>query len=173
MPSPFKPRVLTEADAKRLLEKGPIRGYVPTVSYKGRDLRERELTLVPQGQASKVVGQRRWNPRAMAPEPVPEQLIRQLKDVPAMPRREARERFKVLVQKLVQDALPSYRRLGYPVWPSSVQAELTALGWKQGDPKLWEQVESLARYYIERGARMQKEQDDRQTSIGWHGHLSA
>ena len=167
-------RVISEAEARRLLEKGPIRGYVPTVSRYGRDLRERELTLVPQGRSAKVVGQKRWNPQAVANEPTQEQLVRQLKeDLPALPRREAPERFRVLIQKLVKDALPSYRRLGYPVWPSSVQAELTALGWKQGDPKLWEQVESLARYYIERGARMQKEQDDRQTSIGWHGHLSA
>jgi len=167
-------RVISEAEARRLLERGPIRGYVPTVSYSGRDLRERELTLVPQERSAKVVGQRKWNPRATANEPTPEQLVRQLKeDVPVMPRREAPERFKVLVQKLVQDALPSYRRFGYPVWPSSVQTELKTLGWKEGDPKLWEQVESLARYYIERGARMQKEQDDRQTSIGWHGHLSA
>ena len=167
-------RVLSEVEAKRLLEKGPIRGYVPTVSRYGRDLQERELTLVPQERSAKVVGQKRWNPNARANEPVPDQLVRQLKEnLPPMPRREPRERYRVLIQKLVQDALPSYRRLGYPVWPYSVQQELKALGWKEGDPKLWEQVESLARYYIERGARMQKEQDDRQTSIGWHGHLSA
>ena len=169
----MKNRVISEAEAKRLLEKGPIRGYVPTVSYKGRALRERELTLVPQDRADKVVGEKRWNPRAMAPEPVPDQLLRQLRDVPAMPRREPRERFKVLVAKLVQDALPSYRRLGYPVWPVSVQQELKALGWREGDPKLWEQVESLARSYIERGARMQAEQDSHKVSRGWHGHLSA
>jgi hypothetical protein len=93
--------------------------------------------------------------------------------LPAIQRREARERFHVMRDKILADAERSYKTFGYVIWPKSIQDELTALGWKAGNPNFKAQVEDLARKYVEEGARKQAAKDQRKVSLDWHGHLSA
>ncbi len=85
-------------------------------------------------------------------------MIRSLEDrLPPIIRRTPRERFLSLSRTLLAEGMRTHRVLGYPVWPRSVQDELRAMGWKEGNPDLAGQVEALARRYIERGSRRQQE----------------
>jgi len=106
--------------------------------------------------------------------PTEEQMRAELSvGLPDVVRRSARERYRVLVRMLFDEGQRSYEMFGYPVWPKSIQAELKALGWKEGNPNLEGQVEALARKYIEEGARIQKAKDDRKVALDWSGHYSA
>lgn len=126
--------------------------------------------LIDWRQAS-VTPDKRWR---RLPAPSPEQMKAELtKDLPPVVRREARERFKVLVNRLYEDGLKTYQAHGYPVWPKSIQDELAVLGWQIGNPDLRGQVEALARKYVEEGARKQREKDQKKSVLDWHGHATA
>lgn len=113
---------------------------------------------------------------------VEDQLIKKLHTgLPEVRRRAHQERFRSMFNRLAQVALDSYRRVGYVAWPASIEAELKILGWTTGDPKLeayggeqkvFKQVEELTRLYIERGSNKQKVQDQRKTTLDWHGHYA-
>ncbi len=154
----------TLADLARIAREQGERGRVATARG-----------LIPW-QRSSVKGRSGTGQRAMRrlPAPTPEQMKAELsKDLPPVIRREARERYRVLANRLYADGLKSYELFGYPVWPKSVQDELRAFGWKEGNPDLWGQVEALARKYVEEGAHKQKEKDQKKSSLDWHGHLTA
>lgn len=152
-------RTTTIGDLNRIAAERGTRGRVATA--KG---------LIPWQQGS-VTPDRKWR---RLPSPSPEQMKAELsRDLPPVVRREARERYKVLVNRLFADGMKSYETFGYPVWPKSIQEELRVLGWKTGNPDLRGQVEALAKKYIEEGARKQRAKDAHKTALDWHGHTSA
>jgi len=108
------------------------------------------------------------------PAPTEEQMRAELTaDLPPPIRRSARDRYRVLVNRLFAEGQRTYAQFGYPVWPKSIQDELKTLGWTEGNPNLQGQVEALARKYIEEGARIQKEKDSKKVTLDWSGHYSA
>lgn len=158
-----------DAEVAKVLAREGVRGMVPIVQASGQNLDQRELQLVPWQRSARPKG--RWN---LKDTPIPQDMVRRMHEgLPPIIRRTPRERYKVLIDRLVADGLKSYRAYGYPVWPKSVQDDLKALGWKEGDPRLYEQVEALARKYIEEGAQKQRAKDARKSTLDWHGHLSA
>lgn len=126
-------------------------------------------------QRSTLVGRSGTGPRDSRRVPVSDAAMKAAltADLPPVVRREARERYRVLVNRLYADGLRSYELFGYPVWPKSIADELRAFGWKEGNPDLWGQVETLARRYVEQGAHKQRESDQRKTTLDYHGHLTA
>jgi len=93
--------------------------------------------------------------------------------LPVVVRRSARQRYEVLLKQLIDQGLATYKLHGYAVWPRSVQDDLRALGWKDGDPGFLAQAEALASHYIEKWSHVQKEKDQRRSTLDWHGHLNA
>jgi len=158
-----------DEQVRKVLAREGVRGMVPIVQASGHDLTERELQLVPWQRSARPNG--KWR---LPETPVPTDMVQRMHaGLPPVIRRTARERYKVLIDRLVADGMKTYRAYGYPVWPKSVQDDLKALGWKEGDPRFYDQVEALARKYIEEGANKQREKDAKVTSREWHGHLSA
>jgi hypothetical protein len=92
---------------------------------------------------------------------------------PAEVRRHARVRYQELLRRLWSDANLHFYKDGEIRWPKSIEDEIAVLGIAQGKPNLAAQVESLARRFIERGAREQQAQDQKRITADWHGHLSA
>ena len=116
---------------------------------------------------------RYWNPEVSRPSPAGHLVAKLNEGLPAVVRRTPRQRYDVLLQRLVQDGLKSYKAFGRVEWPKSIQDELRVLGWKDGDPNFWGQAEALARKFIEEGANIQRAKDQRKVTLDWHGHLSA
>jgi hypothetical protein len=156
--------------------KEPIRGFIPQVQRRGHDLSERTVRLIPWHQSARISengGPERWNPRVFAEaSPVPRHMVEQMQaGLPPMIRRTSRERYQVLIDRLVADGLRSYRIHGYPVWPKSIADELRIAGWKEGDPDLWGQVEALAKRFIVKAEHKQKESDRHKVVSDWHSHF--
>jgi hypothetical protein len=149
----------TLKDLALIAEKQGQRGTVATA--KG---------LIPWQQGS-VTPDRKWR---RLPAPTTEQMQAELrKDLPPIVRREARVRFAAIRDRLLADAERSYSVTGRVVWPKSMQDELTALGWKVGNPNFRAQVEDLARKYVEEGARKQRAKDQHKVTLDWSGHTTA
>lgn len=92
--------------------------------------------------------------------------------LPEVKRRTAQERFRVLFERLVEQGMTSYRAHGYPVWPRSIQAKLTALGWKPNDPDVYGQCRALAEQLFIEAGHKQAAKDRKRTTAGWHGHAN-
>lgn len=165
----------TPRDLWRLaMGKGGRRGYV--AASDGSTAGQLHYT-----KAGEVHG--KWNDHVPhETQKVEERLIqRLLSEVPATRRRTHEERYRSMFNRLATTALESYRRVGYVAWPRSIETELKTLGWTTGDPKLeayggeqkvYKQVEELTRLYIERGSNKQKTQDQRKSTLDWHGHYA-
>jgi len=155
---------------------GVILGAIPATEFAGADLSQRREVIVPMRDAGRIDpgDGARWN-REHRPNQtyrVPDSVVAKMHEgLPPVIRRTPRQRYKVLVDRLVQDGLKSYKAVGYPVWPKSIQDELKTLGWKEGDPRLYEQVEALATKMIVAGENKQREKDARKVTRDWHGHF--
>lgn len=105
-------------------------------------------------------------------EYVTEQEMRRVleADLPPIIRRTPRERYLALLQRLRTEAEKSVQLHGRVIWPASLQAELTALGWRAGNPDLAGQVEALARRMFEKAAHQQADSDRSKVTRDWHGH---
>lgn len=155
------PRTTTIADLNRIARERGQRGKVATAeglidhteaAFKGR------------------AGSGKQKLRQFA-DPTPEQMKAELSaELPAIIRRTPRERFLVLLARLRAEAEKSVALHGRVIWPASLQAELTAMGWRAGNPDLAGQVEALARRMFEKAAHQQNESDAGKTVRDWHGH---
>lgn len=94
---------------------------------------------------------------------------RTFEDAPVV-RRTPRARFEQVLQTLITDAREQFQRTGYIAWPQSIVAELKAMGWKEGKPDMWNEVELLARKYIEEGANKAKATNSKFVTTPGHGH---
>jgi hypothetical protein len=139
--------------------------------------------LAPWGQASVLGKGNRTNRELIKREnaQIP-RLIQQLYEgLPPMIRRTPRARYESLVGQLTEFALDSIRATGQVHWPKSIENELKALGWKDGDPRLdrigtldgaKRQIEDLAHKYITDYSNKQREKDRHKTALDYHGHYS-
>lgn len=118
---------------------------------------------------------KRWNPKVMVQNvEVPQAMVEQMQaQLPPVIRREPRERLKVLVQRMVEDAMRSKRQFGYVRWPASVEKELRAVGWREGEPDLVGKIEEAAARLMEVAANRQRMSDQRKATLDWHGHYNA
>jgi len=154
-------------DLRALAQERGRRGYVAQANSDGT------AGLVKWDQSSKTPDGRYNQQVAGEDRKTEDQLVAKLHEgLPEVKRRTAQERFRVLFERLVQEAMVSYRAHGYPVWPKSIQYKLATLGWKPGDPDVYGQCRALAeRLFIEAGQK-QQEKDRRKTTLGWHGEYN-
>lgn len=167
--------------AKALMEAGggQVRGYVPVAAPGGK------VDLVPWTKAPRVTprkGPTRWNPKVMVQNiPVPEHVQKaMLEGLPPEIRRTPRERYKVLVTRLVHDAMKAKREFGRVIWPKSIEDEIRRLSWLEGDPTLLQRIENGATEAIEKfagslmenAARNQRAKDQHKVALDWHGHYN-
>jgi hypothetical protein len=98
---------------------------------------------------------------------------RMVAGIPPEVRTTPREKFEALLQALIFDARTMFLRDGVVHWPASIKRELQAIGWKEGKPDMWKEVELLARRYVEITANKQRETDNKHVTTDWHGHYGA
>jgi hypothetical protein len=90
---------------------------------------------------------------------VPDEMVRRMHDLPTGPRLSDRAKFENLLQQLITDARTMFLRDGVVHWPASIKKQLMEMGWKEGKPNMWNEVEMLARRYVVATANRQKERD--------------
>jgi hypothetical protein len=96
-------------------------------------------------------------------------------------RREARERYEVLVKRLLTEMQQIKKLYGKYVPPASIAEEIQAASWRFGDPTLLKRIENVepsavevyASYLMMDVANRQKEKDKRKVATDWHGHYNA
>ena len=155
------PKTTTFRDLERIARERGQRGKVAT-----RDglIDHTEASLVGRSGS----GKQAWRGFAV---PTEEQLRAEFQsDLPPIIRRTPRERFLVLLLRLRAEAEKSVKLHGRVIWPASLQAELTAMGWREGNPDLPGQVEALARRMFEKAAHQQADSDQAKVARDWHGH---
>lgn len=141
--------------------------------------------FVAQANADGTAGQVRWDQASITPDnkwnqkvegetrAAEHRMIAALhEDLPDVRRRTAEERFRVLFERLVGEAMVSYRKHGYPIWPRSIQAKLQALGWKTNDPDVYGQCRALAQQLFIEAGHKQKQKDQKKITLDWHGHYN-
>ena len=173
--------------AKELLDRngGELRGVVPRATPGG------EVEFVPWHQSTRVNRRRsdgsetpnRWNPKVMVQNiPVPQPVLQAMIDgLPPERRREARERYEVLVKRLLTEMRQIKKLYGKYVPPASIAEEIRQAAWRFGDPALLNRIENVepaavevyASYLMQDTASKQKEQDRRKVASDWHGHYNA
>lgn len=152
---------------------GPVQGLIPAVDTIDG---ERVVRLIPWNQAARQHSEARgetrdrWALPAAQEVDVTEQVINTLPPDVHTPHR---VRYQALVRQLFNDANENFKRTGYVQWPASVESELRAMGWANGQPTLLQQVEALAAKHITEAANHQKEQDLRRVTTDGNGRYSA
>lgn len=159
-------KTTTVGDLRRLAEEEGRKGFVAQANEDGT------AGQVRWEQASDKKGY--WNQDvAGETRTVEQRMVASLHEgLPEVKRRTAQERFTVLFERLVAEGMVSYRRLGYPVWPKSIQRKLTELGWKEKDSDVYGQCRALAKQLFVEAGQKQKSKDQKRTSVGWHGHYN-
>jgi hypothetical protein len=105
---------------------------------------------------------------------VPEEMQRSMfEGLPPEARTSPREKFEALLQQLITDARTMFLRDGVVRWPESIKRQLVALGWREGKPNLWDEVEMITRHYVEMTANKQREEDRKKVVRDGHGHYGA
>jgi hypothetical protein len=98
--------------------------------------------------------------------------------LPPVIRRSPRQRMESMMQRIVEQAVTSYRITGKAQWPKSTLDTLGEIARKNNDPQLLkeggiEQViyqgKALARHLAEEGENRQKAQDSKRTTRNWSG----
>lgn len=157
-----------------------IQGYVPVVDFEPDA--NGQIVAVPKLTPwwndpiwrNRETGALGWHPeyepgrafQVQAPAPISEPAVRTT----------ARQKYEVIVKLLTHEAIRFTQPDGSVAWPASVQAELDAASWrlaKPGQLTREEQVELLARNYIESASHKQKENDQHTVTLGYHGHSAA
>lgn len=131
----------------------------------GRIVHEAPLVnLTPDGA--------RLKPGAVGnPSEVPDIMRERMQaSLPPVIRRDPRQRFDQLWLTLLNDARNHFQRTGYIAWPQSIVNELKALGWKEGKPDMWAEVELLTRKYITESENKNKATASRSVTTPGHGH---
>ncbi len=161
----------------RAVKDGPVPGVVPAgeVSPDGSTV---TMKLVPQNMAARynAPAGRVWNHEdVLQPSTqIPLSAVQAMKDsLPAIVRREARERFAAMMIPLYRDASQRFYKDGRIEWPQSIKDEVGIIGAAQGNMTLVQQVEEVLRRFVVKGAREQQAQDARHITSDWHGHMSA
>ena len=149
-----------------------VPGKVVT-DLKGPDL-EPEMKVIPWHKSAFLgkgpTSQQKKNPEVWGTSAVPQAVVDQMHEgLPAPVRRSARERYEVLVRRLMETARATKQAYGYVRWPTSVQTVLDSLGVKATASER-EQVYALARHYIVKAENQQKRKDARKVTNDWHGH---
>lgn len=99
--------------------------------------------------------------------------------LPPIVRRNPRERFRSMLDKVLPQMLEQYRATGRCRWPASVQRTLTEISLAQNDPTLTDeggveqvirQGKALTQWLSETGERQQAAQDSRKVTLDWSGH---
>jgi hypothetical protein len=105
------PHTTTFNDLDRIAAERGRKGYVAAASADGT------AGQLHWTQAAEVNG--RWNQQVAGETATLEQraIARLHEGLPEVKRRTAQERFRVLFERLVEQAMTSYRTYGYPVWP--------------------------------------------------------
>jgi hypothetical protein len=157
----------TFGDLRREAEEKGRQGYVAQANADGT------AGLVRWDQGS-VTPDNKFNQQVAGEDAKTEQamIARLHEGLPEVKRRSAQERFNVLFERLVEQGMKSYRTFGYPVWPQSIQAKLTQLGWKERDPDVYGQCSALARQLFIEAGHKQEAKDRKRTTLGWHGHYN-
>jgi hypothetical protein len=149
-------------------------GLVPVAEASGLNLDQLTERWVPWNESARLYREgetgNHWNPRLEAEnvEVPPEMVARMQARQPVMRRRTAAERAQVLATELFEQALNVQRRLGYVVWPTSIEKQLVALGAEKKD--VYDQVSALVTHYMLKSENNQKEQDQHRSTVAWHGH---
>jgi len=146
-----------------------VKGYIPAVEVSGQDLDKVEPKLIPWQDAARIGKDNRPNPRVFAPaEAIPQHVFEE--GLPTVVRRTARQRYEVLVKRLLEAGRMSEAKAGRPVWPESMQRVLDSQGFKRGDTDLHAQVYALAKHYIVKAENQQRAKDRKKVVLDWHGH---
>ncbi len=176
--NPSGARVLEGPAVEAALKRGPVRGHVLRSEPGGK------VSLVPWQQGARVPvngrsGPERWNPRVIVQNvPVPEAARQQmLAGLPAERRRESRERYHVLVTRLIADGMRLKEQYGRVIFPKSIQDEIKRLAWLEADPTLpqriergaTEAIEKYAGFLMGKAAHQQRDKDRKTTARDWHG----
>lgn len=99
--------------------------------------------------------------------------------LPPVVRRTPRERHRAFMEKVVKEAVQSYRVTGRIEWPASALVAIKHQAAKEHDPTLLQdggveqiirQGKALARYVTEQTVNRQKENDLKKVTLDWSGH---
>lgn len=149
-------------------------GFVPVAEASGLNLDQLTERWIPWNQSARLyrLGEKgnHWNPRLEQEdvEVPPEMVERMLARQPKMRRRSSKERAAALATELFTQALTVQKRLGYVVWPASIEKQLVELRMEKAD--VYEQVTALVTHYMVRAENKQKESDTHRATVQWHGH---
>lgn len=163
---------------------GAVKGYVPRATPGGKV----ELVLwykstrVNRRKSDGTETPNRWNPKIMVQNiPVPQHIQQAMIDgLPPERRREARERYAVLVKRLLTDMQQVKAMFGRYTPPASIAEEIRQASWKFGDPTLLKRIENVepsavetyAAFLMGDTAAKQREQDRNKVTVDWHGHYN-
>lgn len=100
------------------------------------------------------------------------QIARLFDGLPPIRRRSAEERFRSMLNRVIEDAMVSYRVHGYPVWPKSIADKLRSLGWKENDPDVYGQCSALVKQLFIEAGHKQQAKDQKKATLDWHGHYN-
>ncbi len=146
-----------------------VKGYIPAVDVSGPNLDKQETKLIPWQDAARIGKDNRPNPRVFAPpEAIPRHIFED--GLPPIVRRTARQRYEVLVNRLLEVGRMSQAKAGYPVWPESMQRVLDNQGYARTNTDLHGQVYALAKHYIVKSENQQRAKDRKKVVLDWHGH---
>ncbi len=148
------------------------RGVIPAVEVTGPNLEQQEVKLIPWTDAARVGPENKPNPKVFGKaEPIPQHVFEEWeRGLPTPVRRTARQRYDVLVKRLLETGRETQARAGYPLWPESVQVVLDSLGFSRQNKDLNAQVYALAKHYIVKSENQQREKDSHKTVRDFHGH---
>ncbi len=173
-------------DVYRKVKEGPVPGVVPVIEQQRNGdnvVKLAKPSLVaanragvirdPHGKPVAESLQAKWAPGITKAEVPAGMEQRMFTGLPAEIRRTARQRYAELLKRLYSDATLHFYKDGEIRWPKSIRDEIAVIGIAQGKPNLADQVETLARHFLVKGARQQQAQDQKKIALDWHGHLSA
>lgn len=164
---------MDERGAVRLRPGETVQGYIPAVDLSGPNFEKREDKLIHWKEAVQTPG------RKMAPgeavqgtgEPVPQHVFEAMKSgLPAPVRRTARQRYDVLVKRLLEIGRQNTVN-GQVYWPQSMQRILDLQGVKSS-ADVHQQVYALARHFIVKAENQQRASDMKKSVLDWHGSFA-
>jgi hypothetical protein len=149
-----------------------VQGFIPATEVDIDADTVGETNLIPWTESAYIGDDNDPNPKVFGDVAVPQNVVDVMQqDLPAPVRRTARQRYEVLVRRLMDAGRASVIQNGYPVWPTSIQRVLDELGFKRNNTDLNSQVYALAKHYIVKAENQQRQKDGKKVVRDWHGHF--
>jgi hypothetical protein len=149
-----------------------VQGFIPATEVDIDADTVGETNLIPWTESAYIGDDNDPNPKVFGDVAVPQNVVQTMaQGLPAPTRRTSRQRYEVLVRRLMAAGRESVGLFGYPVWPASIQRVLSELGFKPDDVDLNAQVYALAKHYIVKAENQQRASNAKKVTLDYHGHF--